>query len=212
VVDEEGALKMNITAEFMQSSPDVKICPVTDLNEYAFIGRSNVGKSSLLNMLCNHKNLAKTSGKPGKTRLINHFKVTTAQSVWAMADLPGYGYAKVSKKERGTFELMIRSYLTKRPNLVCAFILLDGRHDPQKNDLEFMEWLGNKEVPFAMVFTKADKLTDQERADHLERYSAEMLKTWEFLPEIFHTSATTGLGRETLLAYIDEVNKAIDLD
>lgn len=201
---------MNVSAEFMQSSPNVLGCPESELNEFAFIGRSNVGKSSLLNMLVKHKNLAKTSGKPGKTRLINHFKVHTPNSDWLLADLPGFGYAKVSKKERATFERMVREYLSKRPNLVCAFILLDGRHPPQRIDLEFMEWLGNKEVPFAMVFTKADKLTETERAAHFENYRDEMLKTWEFLPEVFHTSATSEMGREELLAYIESVNTTID--
>lgn len=200
---------MKIKAEFMMSSPNVTGCPKLDLPEYAFIGRSNVGKSSLINCLANHKGLAKTSGTPGKTRLINHFRVAMDGGDWLLADLPGYGYAKVSKKDRAAFELMIRNYLTKRENLVAAFVLIDGRHPPQQIDMEFMEWLGRKEVPFAMVFTKADKLTDKMRAAHIEAYTTEMLKVWEFLPEFFHTSAETGMGREELLKYIAEVNASL---
>lgn len=200
---------MKIKAEFMMSSSNVAGCPNTELPEYAFIGRSNVGKSSLINSLANHKGLAKTSGTPGKTRLINHFSISMEGGDWLLADLPGYGYAKVSKKDRAVFELMIRDYLTRRENLVAAFVLIDGRHLPQKIDMEFMEWLGKKEIPFAIVFTKADKLTEKERAAHIENYAKEMLKTWEFLPEYFHTSAETAMGREEVLRYIVEVNASL---
>lgn len=203
---------MHVSSEFLLSSPDVKKCPPFEFPEYAFIGRSNVGKSSLINMLAGNKNLAKTSGTPGKTRLINHFKITSAGSEWVLADLPGYGYAKVSKKDRAEFERMIREYLLRRESLIAAFVLIDGRHPPQKNDTDFMEWLGKKGIPFLIVFTKADKLTDTERAKHFENYQTEMLKTWEVMPGYFHTSAEKGLGREELLGYIDEVNAGLKAD
>jgi GTP-binding protein len=200
---------MHVKAEFLVSSAHVGQCPNSDLPEYAFIGRSNVGKSSLINMLAGNSSLAKTSGTPGKTRLINHFNMHHGEHHWLLADLPGYGYAKVSKKDRAAFEIMIRNYLTKRENLVAAFVLIDGRHKPQQIDMEFMAWLGKNEIPFAIVFTKADKLSSAERAAHLKSYTQEMLKTWEFLPEYMHTSAETGFGRDALLQYINEVNASL---
>lgn len=199
---------MKVKAEFLLSSPNHTLCPPPEWPEYAFIGRSNVGKSSLINMLAGHKGLAKTSSTPGKTRLINHFQMESGGFQWLLADLPGYGYAKVSKKERAIFERMIKDYLNKRENLMCAILLLDGRLEPQKNDLEFMAWMGEKGIPFVMVFTKADKLSSSERGVLLKNYQQEMLKQWEALPQIFHTSATTGLGREDLLNFINETNKA----
>lgn len=200
---------MHVNAEFLVSSAHVGQCQPSELPEYAFIGRSNVGKSSLINMLAGNSNLAKTSGTPGKTRLINHFTMKHGNHQWLLADLPGYGYAKVSKKDRVAFDTMIRHYLTQRLNLVAAFVLIDGRHTPQKNDLEFMAWLGRKEIPFAIIFTKADKLSSSERATHIKAYTTEMLKTWEFMPEYFHTSSETGLGRDEVLKYIDDVNMSL---
>lgn len=188
-------------AEFLISSPSISKCPKPDRPEFAFIGRSNVGKSSLINMLVNQKGLAKTSGRPGKTQLINHFIINDG---WYLVDLPGYGYAKVSKEARAKFQGMITNYLIKRENLVCVFVLLDARLDPQKIDLEFMEWLGTKQVPFAMAFTKIDKLSSNELQQNVSRYKKEMLKTWESLPPVFTTSATSKVGKEPLLAYIDE--------
>lgn len=200
---------MHVNAEFLVSSPDVTKCPPFELPEYAFIGRSNVGKSSLINMLAGHQGLAKTSGTPGKTQLINHFKMKHGNRDWMLADLPGYGYAKVSKKDRASFDRMIREYLLKRENLVAAFVLVDSRHAPQKNDLEFMEWLGRKEVPFVIVFTKVDKLSSSERITNLRDYNKEMLKAWEVMPHHIHTSSDTGYGREELLNYIDEINEGL---
>ncbi len=195
------------TAEFIKSSTRPDQYPQADFPEYAFIGRSNVGKSSLINMLTGRKALAKTSSTPGKTQLVNHFLIDRESNAWLLADLPGYGYAKVSKKERRTFDQMIRTYLKQRENLMCSLVLLDSRHTPQKNDLEFMEWLGANRLPFVMVFTKADKLSSSERLTNLKAYQREMLKTWEYLPQIFHTSAEKGQGREELLTFIRETNE-----
>ncbi len=200
---------MHVHAEFLVSSPNVAKCPPSELPEYAFIGRSNVGKSSLINMLAGHQGLAKTSGTPGKTQLINHFMMKHGSHEWLLADLPGYGYAKVSKKDRANFDRMIREYLLKRENLVAAFVLVDSRHAPQKNDLEFMEWLGRKEVPFVIVFTKVDKLSSSERITNLRNYNKEMLKAWEVMPHYLHTSSDSGYGREELLNYIDEINAGL---
>ena len=182
----------------------VSKCPDKDYPEYAFIGRSNVGKSSLINMLTNHKKLAKTSGKPGKTRLINHFLIN---SEWYMVDLPGYGYAKVSKTERAKFQKLINNYVNKREQLINMFVLLDCRVSPQKSDLEFMEFLGMNEVPFSMVYTKTDKLTKSKLEENLKIYHEEMFKVWEELPPQFITSATSKLGKDELLGYIHEINK-----
>ena len=191
------------TAQFITSSPTIKECPKHSYSEYAFVGRSNVGKSSLINALTNHSKLAKTSSTPGKTQLINHFLIDDA---WYLVDLPGYGYAKVSKKEREKFEVMMKEYLAKRENLVCTFVLIDSRIDPQKNDLEFMEWLGENQVPFVMVFTKSDKIKPQQKENFLKKYEAEMMKIWEFMPEHFFTSSAKKEGLEELYNYIKELN------
>ncbi|MDG1260551.1 MAG: ribosome biogenesis GTP-binding protein YihA/YsxC [Flavobacteriales bacterium] len=195
-----------VTADFVKSSSTISQCPEPDLPEYAFIGRSNVGKSSLINTLTKKKKLAKISGTPGKTQLVNHFKINEKGRPWLLADLPGYGYAKVSKKDRATFDKMIREYLKNRPNLMCALVLLDSRHTPQKIDLEFMEWLGKNGIPFVMVFTKLDKLSSSEKSTNLKKYQTEMLKVWETLPQLFHTSSSTGVGRQELIDFIEKTN------
>lgn len=192
-----------IKAEFVTSNTGVNKCPKPDRNEYAFIGRSNVGKSSLINMLVNNKSLAKTAAKPGKTQLINHFLVNDE---WYMVDLPGYGFARTSKATQIQFEKLIRDYILKRENLVCLFVLIDSRLEPQKIDLEFMEWLGENGVPFVMVFTKADKLSATERRNCIDKYHKKMLETWVSTPLAFITSSEKRLGREELLDYIDELN------
>ncbi len=192
------------SASFVISSPDVGSCPEQSFPEYAFIGRSNVGKSSLINMLVGKKGLAKISGTPGKTRLINHFIVNDE---WYLVDLPGYGYAKISQSERAKWKKMINAYLLKRENLICTFILIDSRHEPQKNDMEFMAWMGQKQLPFVIVFTKSDKLSRIKLEDSMEAYAAELSLTWEELPRSFITSAVTALGKDELLAYISENNK-----
>lgn len=194
---------MNLSAVFVKSAPKWTDCPEPNLPEYAFIGRSNVGKSSLINMLAERKDLAKTSGTPGKTQLINMFLM---QESWYLADLPGYGYAKVSKVKRGQFEKMITNYLSQRPNLVNTFVLIDCRIPPQKIDLEFMEWLGKNQVPFSMVFTKIDKISSAALQKGLLNYKKEMLKTWEAMPQIFISSATGRIGRTELLNYIGSLN------
>ncbi len=193
-------------AEFVQSAPDVTKAPKPNIPEFAFIGRSNVGKSSLINMLCQRKGLAKTSGSPGKTRLINHFIIN---DLWYLVDLPGYGYAKVSKKDRANFMRLIYDYFEQRENMVNAFVLLDSRHAPQQKDLEFMEWLGTNGIPFSMVFTKIDKLSSTELRKNLEAYKKEMLKAWESLPPIFTSSSSSRLGRTELLDYIDHCLKTV---
>ncbi len=195
-------------AEFVMSNSTVMKCPKPDRHEYAFIGRSNVGKSSLINMLTNHKKLAKTAAKPGKTQLINHFLIDDA---WYMVDLPGYGYAQLSESTRKQFQKMIQDYILKRENLVCLFVLIDSRHKPLRIDLEFMEWLGEHGVPFAMVFTKADKLNVTERKQCIQEYQKVMLNTWENLPLAFMTSSEKNVGREELLNYIDELNRGVTL-
>lgn len=197
-----------LKAEFVVSNSTVSKCPEPDRHEYAFIGRSNVGKSSLINMLTNHKKLAKTAAKPGKTQLINHFLINDS---WYMVDLPGYGYARISESNRQLFQKMIRDYILKRENLVCLFVLIDSRHEPQQIDLEFMEWLGENGVPFVMVFTKADKLTASQRIRCIDEYHKVMLDTWESTPMAFMTSAEKRLGREELLDYIDELNRSVKL-
>lgn len=199
-------MKIN-TAEFVISNSDVSKCPAERLPEYAFIGRSNVGKSSLINMLTNHKNLAKTSGKPGKTQLINHFKIN---SNWFLVDLPGYGYARVSKKTKEVFQKFITDYFEKREQLVCAFVLIDIRHEAQKIDLEFLTYLGETEVPFCIIFTKADKISRGRAEQHVAAYRKALLaNNWEEMPQYFITSSEDGTGRDALLAYIDEVNHGI---
>lgn len=191
-------------AQFIMSNTDVAKCPAPDRPEYAFIGRSNVGKSSLINMLTNKKTLAKISGKPGKTRLINHFLINKE---WYLVDLPGYGYAKVPKVERQKWEKFLRNYILKRENLYCVFVLIDSRHTPQQADLEFMEWLGISEIPFSIVFTKADKLKPEELEANLKIYEEKMFETWETMPVYFISSSESGVGKEEILTFIDDVNK-----
>ena len=194
------------TAEFVMSNSEVAKCPKDLLPEYAFIGRSNVGKSSLINMLTGRHNLAKTSGKPGKTQLINHFIINKK---WFLVDLPGYGYAKVSKTTKMKFQKFITDYFEKRRQLISAFILVDIRHEPQKIDLEFMEYLGNNQIPFCIVFTKADKLKPKAIENHVNDYSLELLKTWEELPQYFVTSSTKSIGRNEILQFIEDTNVQI---
>ena len=191
-------------ARFVMSNTDVKKCPAPDKPEYAFIGRSNVGKSSLINRLTNKKSLAKISGKPGKTRLINHFLINEE---WYLVDLPGYGYAEVPKKERLKWEQFIKRYILQRENLYCLFVLVDSRHEPQKPDLEFMEWLGISEVPFTIIFTKADKLKPEELKTNLKKYEEKMFETWETMPGYYVSSAETGEGTEEILGFIEHLNK-----
>ena len=193
------------SAEFIASYTSYKDCPKDDKLEYAFVGRSNVGKSTLINMLVDKKKLAKTSQSPGKTQLINHFIINEE---WYLVDLPGYGFAKVSKSMRKDFNKLIKDYCEYRQNLVCLFVLIDSRHKPQKNDLEFMEWLGEKQVPFCMIFTKVDKLSSSALNKNLQLYKKEMLKTWESLPEIFITSSEQKLGRSEILGLIEKVNNS----
>lgn len=199
-------MKIN-TAEFIISNSEVDKCPKELLPEYAFIGRSNVGKSSLINMLTNHKNLAKTSGRPGKTQLINHFKINNN---WFLVDLPGYGYAKVSKKTKSVFQQFITDYFEKREQLVCGFVLIDIRHEAQNIDLEFMEYLGESEIPFSIIFTKADKISKTKIDSHIAAYKKQMLmNNWVEMPPFFVTSATEATGKENLLSYIEEINEAV---
>jgi GTP-binding protein len=186
-------MKIN-SAEFIISNSDVSKCPLERLPEYAFIGRSNVGKSSLINMITNHKNLAKTSGKPGKTQLINHFKINNN---WFLVDLPGYGYAKVSKKTKSVFQQFITDYFEKREQLVCAFVLIDIRHEAQNIDLEFMEYMGESEIPFCIIFTKADKISKVKIDSHIAAYKKQMIQNnWAEMPPYFVTSSTEGIGKE----------------
>jgi len=195
---------MKITsAEFVMSNSDVAKCPKNKLPEYAFIGRSNVGKSSLINMLMQRKSLAKTSGRPGKTQLINHFLINKN---WYLVDLPGYGYARVSKSSKKTFQKFITNYFEKRQQLVLGFVLIDCRHEPQPIDLEFMEWMGQSQIPFSIIFTKADKLKPNALTRNLEVYTQKMLETWEEMPQYFVTSASNGDGRDELLGYINQIN------
>ncbi len=193
-------------AEFIISNTDITKCPKEQIPEYAFIGRSNVGKSSLINMLTERKSLAKTSGKPGKTQLINHFKINKE---WFLVDLPGYGYAKVSKKNRSAFTKFIYEYLEKRTELICTFVLIDCRHEPQKIDIEFMQWLGEKQIPFVVIFTKIDKLSKSKLENNLEVYKTEMLKNWEEMPETFLSSAEKSDGKDQILKFICKTNDQI---
>lgn len=194
-------------AQFVISNTDYKKCPKPAFPEYAFIGRSNVGKSSLINFLCNQNKLAKTSGRPGKTQLINHFIINNS---WYLVDLPGYGYAKVSKKARNKFSTIISEYLLHRENLMNVFVLIDSRIPPQTIDLDFMEWLGIKQIPFAIVFTKIDKLSSNELNKNIAKYKKELLKSWEALPPIFTSSATSKMGKEPILNYIEKCNELFD--
>ena len=199
---------MKITkAEFICSNTRVDLCPQESIPEYAFIGRSNVGKSSLINMLVERKKLAKTSSTPGKTRLINHFKINKE---WFLCDLPGYGYAKVSKKERETFSKMIQRYAFDRTNLVCFLVLVDARHKPQELDLDFIEWLGDSQLPFVIVLTKIDKINQLGKSKNLKLLKDELSQTWDELPLIFETSAEKGTGRNELLKFIDDTNKKME--
>ena len=199
-------MKIN-TAEFIISNSEVGKCPQEFLPEYAFIGRSNVGKSSLINMITNHKNLAKTSGRPGKTQLINHFKINNN---WFLVDLPGYGYAKVSKKTKSVFQAFITDYFETREQLVCAFVLIDIRHEAQDIDIEFMSYMGESEIPFCIIFTKADKISKTKIDSHVAAYKKQMFaNNWEEMPQYFVTSATEQTGKDVLLSYIAEVNEDI---
>lgn len=195
---------MKITsATFVISNTDYKKCPKDNVSDFAFIGRSNVGKSSLINMLCNHKNLAKTSAKPGKTQLINHFSINNNQ--WYLVDLPGYGYARTSKTNREKWEGMIVDYLCKRENLYCVFVLIDSRLEPQKIDLEFVDWLGEKGLPFVLVFTKTDKISAVQVDKNIAAFKREMLKSWDEIPTIFKTSAVQNKGKTEILEFIENI-------
>lgn len=196
------------SAEFEMSNTDVAKCPKNRLPEYAFIGRSNVGKSSLINMLMQRKKLAKTSGRPGKTQLINHFLVNKN---WYLVDLPGYGYARVSKSSKKVFQKFITNYFQKREQMVLAFVLVDCRLEPQPIDLEFMQWMGENQVPFSIIFTKADKLKPNALLRNVATYEQKMLETWEEMPRYFVTSASNNEGREELLGFIASINNEIDV-
>ena len=194
------------SAEFLISNTDYKSCPQDGKPEYAFIGRSNVGKSSLINMLTNRKGLALTSSTPGKTMLINHFLINDE---WYLVDLPGYGYARRGKEGREKLRILIEDYILERIEMTALFVLVDSRHAPQTIDLEFMEWLGENAIPFSIVFTKGDKQSAGKLALNVSSYKEEMLKSWEELPPMFVTSAETGRGREEVLEYIEGINKRL---
>lgn len=199
---------MNIrNAKYEVSNARVDMCPQVEVPEYAFIGRSNVGKSSLINMLTRRKGLAKTSQMPGKTLLINHFSINDGE--WYIVDLPGYGYASRGKNQREEINKIIRNYIMRREQMTCLFVLLDCRHEAQKIDLEFINWLGEEGVPFAIVFTKADKLGPNAVAAKVEAYKKVLLENWEELPPIFLTSSEKGTGRDELLDYIDAINQEV---
>ena len=193
-------------SEFVISSPVVNKCPADNKPEYAFIGRSNVGKSSLINMLCNHKGLAKTSSTPGNTLLINHFIINNE---WYLVDLPGYGFAKRSKNERQKLENMIRGYILQREQLVNVFVLVDIRHEQQAIDREFIDWMGTSNIPFAIVFTKADKLSAAKAKQNIEKWMKALEDAWEELPPYFITSSEKKQGRDEILDYIDQINKSL---
>jgi GTP-binding protein len=195
------------SAEFVMSNSDVAKCPKDRLPEYAFIGRSNVGKSSLINMLMHRKNLAKTSGRPGKTQLINHFLINKN---WYLVDLPGYGYARVSKSSKKVFQKFITKYFEKREQMILAFVLVDCRLEPQPIDLEFMQWMGESRVPFSIVFTKADKLKPNALKRNIEVYEQKMLEVWEEMPQYFITSSSNAEGRDELLGFLGNLNSTID--
>ena len=198
------------SAKFIVSNQSIEKCPKLNIPEYAFIGRSNVGKSSLINMLTNNKKLAKTSSTPGKTRLINHFLI---DDTWHLVDLPGYGYAKASKSEKKEFQKLISDYFKIRKQLILAFVLIDSRHDAQKIDIEFMKWLTTNDIAFAIVFTKIDKLKQDGNPNSgieskIKKYKEIILESWQFLPEIFLTSSTKHIGKENIVSYINNLNKA----
>jgi GTP-binding protein len=195
------------SAEFVISNSEVAKCPKDNLPEYAFIGRSNVGKSSLINMLTDRKSLAKTSGRPGKTQLINHFIINKN---WYLVDLPGYGYARVSKSSKKKFQKFITNYFEQRQQLVSAFVLVDIRHKPQPIDLEFMQYMGESGMPFGIIFTKADKLKPQAIDRHVNVYCEELLKTWEEVPQYFVTSSSKSIGKEDVLEFIGNTNEEIE--
>jgi len=197
------------SAEFVLSNSDVAKCPTKNIPEYAFIGRSNAGKSSLINMLTSRKSLAKTSGRPGKTQLINHFLINEE---WYLVDLPGYGYARVSKSAKKTFQKFITQYFALREQLVTGFVLVDIRHKPQPIDLDFMKWLGENGIPFSIIFTKADKLKPKAIENHVEDYKKILLETWEEVPNYFITSSSKDVGKEEVLEYIDSLNANMELD
>ena len=197
------------SAKFFISNTDVQKCPAGNLPEYAFIGRSNVGKSSLINMLSNRKGLAITSSTPGKTLLINHFLINEE---WYLVDLPGYGFAQRGMAQREQLKQIIESYILEREQLVCLFVLLDCRHEAQKIDLEFMEWLGENGVPFSIIFTKTDKISKGRLKQNLQAYQAKMLETWEELPPMFVSSSEKKEGREEILDYIEEINNSLTED
>jgi GTP-binding protein len=193
-------------SKFVISNSKVEDCPKSELPEYAFIGRSNVGKSSLINMLTGRKSLAKVSGKPGKTRLINHFLINDK---WHLVDLPGYGYAKVSKKEKKVFQKFITDYFVKRKQLVNAFVLVDSRHEPQKIDLEFMVWLGENGIPFSIIFTKADKLKPNALEKNINHYKSVLMEYWAELMPSFISSSKDNTGRDEILSYIGDINNTL---
>jgi GTP-binding protein len=199
---------MNVAhAEFVMSNTNVEQCPKSKLPEYAFIGRSNVGKSSLINMLCNRKKLAKTSSRPGKTQLINHFLINKQ---WHLVDLPGYGYARASKTQKKTFQKFITNYFIKRKELISAFLLIDFRLKPQNLDLEFMSWLGENFIPFSIIFTKSDKLKEKEIKENTTNYLKRLEEDWEEVPKYFITSSEKRIGKDELLNYIAEINQSIN--
>jgi GTP-binding protein len=196
------------SAKFVVSNQTVSNCPDNLLPEYAFIGRSNVGKSSLINMLTNQKKLAKTSGRPGKTQLINHFIINEK---WYLVDLPGYGYARVSKKTKKTFQSFIKAYFKERKQLVCAFVLIDIRHKPQEIDLKFMQWLTENEIAFSIIFTKSDKLKLNDIQDKISSYKEIVKDIWEEMPNYFITSSTKYVGKESLLNFIGTINSSLKI-
>lgn len=197
------------SAEFVTSSPTYTQCPPPKMPEYAFIGRSNVGKSSLINMITDRKKLAKTSSTPGKTQLINHFLINKD---WYLVDLPGYGYARSSKDDRQKWSQMIHNYLIKRENLMCTFILIDVRHEPQKNDLEFIDWLGEIALPFIIIFTKTDKIKKDQLARNIDKYKLTLKEKWSELPQMMVSSSTLNQGKEDILNLIDKTNQLANFD
>lgn len=197
-------------AEFLISNTDLQYLPKPIVPEYAFIGRSNVGKSSLINSLCNNKNLAKTSSTPGKTQLINHFTIN--KNEWYLVDLPGYGFTKTPLHLKRRWENFTRNYLRTRENLLCVFLLVDSRHKPLKVDTDFMEWLAENRVPFVIVFTKIDKLDPRHVDEQIEAYNNELLKSWDFLPQQFITSSTNKMGNEEILQFVADTNKLFSPD
>lgn len=195
------------SASYLISSPKIENCPKPDRAEYAFIGRSNVGKSSLINMLCNNSKLAKISSAPGKTQMINHFEILSDdKQKWYLVDLPGYGFAKVSQQQRKSWEKMIEEYIRKRENLVILFVLIDSRHKPQQLDIDFVNKMGEWQIPFAIIFTKSDKVTQRETAQHVKEFLKELEENWEEMPIHFVTSAIKNHGRRQLLKFIGKLN------